>query len=66
MGTLSVTTLTYKMEEVIELMIDRNIDIIGICETRLDGEGMKKIHNDFLLIYKRMNNERKYELAFNL
>ena len=47
-------------------MMERNIDIMGICETRLEGEGMEKIHNDFQLIHKGMNNERKYGVAFIL
>ena len=48
---INVFTLNGKLEEVVELMLERNIDIMGICETRLNGEGMKKIHDDFQLIF---------------
>ena len=66
LGAINASTLNGKLEEVVELMMERNIDIMGICETRLEGEGRKKIHNDFQLIYKGMNNERKYGVAFIL
>ncbi len=66
LGTLNTSTLRDKLEEVVELMMEKNLDIIGIYETRLAGEGTKKRHNDFRLIHKGMNNEHKYGVAFIL
>ena len=34
------------------LMKERNLDIIGLCETRLTGEGTKILHDDYQLFYK--------------
>lgn len=61
---MNATTLSGKTEEVVELMLERNIDIVGIFETRCSGEGTKMIHNAYRLIYKGMKDERKYGVAF--
>lgn len=53
-----------KLEEIVDMMIDKNIEILGICETRLPGEGTKIIHNNFHLIFKGMISDRKYGVAF--
>ncbi|KAL7645940.1 UNVERIFIED_CONTAM: hypothetical protein RMT77_002837 [Armadillidium vulgare] len=37
-ATLNVGTLRGKEEEMVELMLERRLDILGICETRLMGE----------------------------
>ena len=33
------------------LMKERKLDIIGLCETRLTGEGTKLLHDNYQLIY---------------
>ena len=55
-----------KLEEVVDMMTDRNIEIMGICETRLPGQGTNVIHNNYQLIFKGMDSERKYGVAFIL
>lgn len=37
--------------------------IKGICETRQTGGGMRRIHQDYQLICKGMENKRKYGAA---
>ena len=34
------------------MMEERKIDILGLCETRLPGEGTKLLHNNYQLFYK--------------
>lgn len=51
MATLNVGTLRGKEEEMVELMLDRRLDILGVCEARLTGEGSKVIHNNYQLLY---------------
>ena len=51
-GTINLSTLRGKEEEIILMMQERRIDILGLCETRLPGEGSKLLHNDYQLLYK--------------
>ena len=46
-------------------MEDRKIDILGVCETRTKQEGQKKLHNDYVYIYKG-NEEGKHGVGFVL
>lgn len=62
-ATINASTLRDKEEEVAELMKERNLDILGICETRYLGEGIKAIHDGFILIYKGRDDERKHGVA---
>ena len=39
-------------EEIIMMMEERNINILGMCETRLRGEGTELLHNNFQLFFK--------------
>ena len=55
-----------KQEEIIELMKERKIDILGLCETRLKEEGRKTIHNDYQIIWKGRNQDSKHGVAFIL
>src|SRR5678816_1796877 len=36
-ATLNVGTLRGKEEEMVELMLERRLDVLGVCETRLLG-----------------------------
>lgn len=65
-ATINVSTMEGKEEELVEMMIERNLDILGICETRLPGEGSKKLHLDYQLIYKGKENQRMYGVALML
>ena len=51
-GTINLSTLRGKEEEVIMTMQERKIDILGLCETRLPGEGTKLLHDNYQLLYK--------------
>ena len=44
-GTISLATLRGKEEEVVLMMKERNLDILGLCETRLSGTGCKLLHD---------------------
>ena len=50
-ATLNVATLRDKEEELVLLMLERKIDVLGICETRLQGVGVNGLHHDYQLIY---------------
>ena len=51
-GTINLSTLRGKEEEIVMMMRKRNIDILGLCETRLSGKGTKLLHGDYQLFYK--------------
>ena len=44
-------TVRGKEEELVCLMKERNIDMLGLCETRLTGKGTKILHDNYQLIY---------------
>ena len=52
-----------KVEEVVELMEERRLEVLGVCETRLKGQGIKVVHGDYQMIFKRRDDERKYGVA---
>ena len=57
-ATVNVATLTGKEEEVVEVMRERKIDILGLCETRFRGKTDKKIYNDYRLLCSGSDNGR--------
>ena len=57
-ATVNVATLRGKEEEVVEVMRERKIDILGLCETRFKGKTDKKIHNDYRLLCSGSDNGR--------
>ena len=36
MGTINIGTIRHKKEELVEVMMERRLDILGLCETRLE------------------------------
>ena len=50
-GTINADTIKGKIEEVVDLMQERKLKVLGIAETRLQGQGRKTIHNNYELIY---------------
>ena len=48
-ATINIGTI--KEKEIIQLMKDKNIKIIGLAETRLNGTGRKTLHENYELIY---------------
>jgi hypothetical protein len=57
-GMINVGSLKNKQEEVVQMMIDKNIAIIGLAETRLKGKGRKTIHNNYQLISSGSQNSK--------
>lgn len=58
MGTINISTMRGREEEVVALMEERALDLLGLCETRLKGEGMKMLHNNYVLVYSGGNEGR--------
>ena len=58
LGTINLSTLKEKEEEIVMMMKERNIDILGLCETRLPGEGTKLLHDDYQLFYSGGRNTK--------
>lgn len=58
-ATVNVGTVTGETEEeVMQLMKDRRLDIVGLCEIRLSEEGTMTIHDDYHLFRKGRENTR--------
>ena len=62
-ATLNISTLRDKEEEMIEIMRERKLDILGLCETRLVGSGQKTLHENYKMIYKG-REDGHYGVAF--
>lgn len=61
-GTINVSTMNEKEEEIVEMMKERRLDILGICETRMKNNGRKIIHDDFQLMWSG-GNDTKHGVA---
>ena len=48
------------------VMVERRLDVLGICETRLCGQGRRTLHKDYHLVYKGREEEKKYGVAIIL
>lgn len=44
-------------------MKERDLDILGMCETRYVGEGSRRIHEDFVLFFKGSDEACRYGVA---
>ncbi|XP_076030920.1 uncharacterized protein LOC143019109 [Oratosquilla oratoria] len=51
------------MEEIVGLMKERHWDLIGLSETRMRGEDVRAIHEDYLLVHKGAE-DGKYGVGF--
>ena len=48
--TINIPTANGKEEELIEVMKEKGLTIVGICETRITGECNKVINNNYRVI----------------
>ncbi len=46
-----MATFKDKEEEIIEMMKERKLEIVGLCETRIKGKGEKTLHENYKIIY---------------
>ena len=51
LGTINIGTLNDKSEEIVDMMTNRNLKILGLAETRHKGSGHKQIHDSYELFY---------------
>ena len=65
-GTINITTLNEKEEEVIEVMEERKLKIIGMSETRYKGQGNKTIHDNYSIYYKGRDEDSRHGVAIML
>ena len=45
------------------MMEERRLSVLGVCEVRYRGEGVKKLHHDYVMIYKGRENENRHGVA---
>lgn len=50
-GTLNILTLTNKIEELIDVMKDRRLDVLGLSETKWRGWGEKELRDGYKLFW---------------
>lgn len=62
-GTINIGTLKDKAEEIIHTMTDRNLQILGLAETRYKGSGQKRLHDDYELYYSGEQNSTRHGVA---
>ena len=65
-ATVDVATLRGKEEDVVEVMRERKIDILGLCETRFKSKTDKKIDNDYRLPCSSSDNGREFSNQWRL
>ena len=62
-ATVNVSTIRDKEEEMIEIMKERKLDILGLCETRLKEEGRRVLQDDYQMIWKG-GQDARHGVAF--
>ena len=62
-GTLNILTLNGKLEEIIDMMMERKLDILGLSETKWKGTGTKELRDGFKLWWSG-GNEGKNGVGF--
>ena len=63
LGRINVATLKRKEEELVELMKMRDLYILALAETRLNGKGERTIHKNYRLRYSGGEDSR-YGVGF--
>ena len=66
MGTLNIATVKGKEDEVVEVMSERNLDIMGLGETRSQGEGERVLRNNYRMYYKGREKDTRHGVAIVL
>ena len=61
-GTINIGTLREE-EEVVTLMEERKLDILGLCETRREGKGRKTIHDNYQLVWSGLPQHKVHRVA---
>ncbi|KAL1446168.1 hypothetical protein WDU94_012372, partial [Cyamophila willieti] len=61
-GILNVLTLKNKVEECIDVLIERKLDILGLSEVKRKGNGMEELRAGFHIFWSG-GNEAKYGVA---
>ena len=59
-GTINAGTIRGKTEEIVDLMQERQLKVLGIAETRLQGQGRKTVHGDYELIYSGSERDTRH------
>ena len=59
-STINAGTLRGKVEEIVDLMQERNLKVLGIAETRLQGQGRKSIHDNYEMIYSGSDRDTRH------
>lgn len=58
-GNWNVQSSTGKEEELVEEMIQHDIEILAITETKKKGKGLKKIHKGYWLLWTGVNEKER-------
>ena len=57
-GTINVATLRGKEEELVEVMKMRDLCILALAETRVNGNGDRTVHEEYRLMYSSGEDSR--------
>ena len=50
-GTLNIVSLNGKIEEIIDTMIERKMELLGLSETKWIGSGEKELRDGYKLMW---------------
>ena len=63
MGTLNIATVKGKEDEIVEVMENKKFDVLGLGETRFQGEGEKVLRNNHKMYYKGREKDCRHGVA---
>ena len=55
---INISTMRGKEEELVDIMKNKNLSIVGLSKIRIKGSGEKILHENYKLIYSGQNDER--------
>ena len=62
-GTINAGTIKGKIEEVVDIMQERNLKVLGVAETRLQGQGRQTVHTNCELIYSGSERDTRHGIG---
>jgi len=57
-ATMNISTMNGKEEDVVEALKARDFSVLGLCETRVKGNGERVLHGDYKLIFSKRADGR--------
>nr|CAD7459090.1 unnamed protein product [Timema tahoe] len=63
-GTLNIGILTARVEEIMDMVDERRVDVLGLSEAKWRGSCMRNVRNGLILLWKGNDEGRRNQVGF--